>query len=126
MQSWEREEAPRQIAAAWYELVPSMAFGMGDQQAAQSGARPRTTAGRVRIKFDWLPPGTSSVGDLNKTAELDINLDPGGNRPQSVGRAGTPLSMGPITTRVASASDGAVHHVKEDAVGMAQYTAAVE
>eukprot|EP01043_Picozoa_sp_COSAG02_P030174 COSAG02_NODE_1915_length_10394_cov_5.038757_3_plen_104_part_00 len=103
-----------------------MAFGMGDQQAAQPEARPRTTAGRVRLKFDWLPPGTSSLGDLNTTAELNVNLDPSGSRPQSVGRAGTPLSMGPTTTRFASAPDGGRNHMKEDAVGMAQYTAAVE
>lgn len=130
-----------------------MASGMGDQashaeaRARAAGedlnARPRTSAGRVKVKLDWLPPGTSSVSDLNATAELHIDLNVGDNRlesntvlhdgdggassrRQSVGRAGTPLMMGPTTTRFNVPSDGQGGGLKEDAVGTAQYTAAVE
>jgi hypothetical protein len=79
-----------------------------------------------------LPPGASSVSELNTTAHLntgdaggvgvgDLGEDPagrvqssGGGGDGSVGRAGTPLTMGPTTTRDHN-------NVKEDLVGEAQY-----
>ena len=67
------------------------------------------------------------MSKLNATSELKANLDPGDNRPQSVGRAGTPLTMGPTTTTFfTEALDDGNQNEKEDAVGMAQYTSAVE
>ena len=125
-QSWEREDTARQSPANWYELVPYMASSMHDPQAAHAGARPRTSAGRVRVKLDWVPPpGTSSVSDLNTTAELNVDANTVDSRPQSVGRAGTPLTMGPTTTHLTT-QGGQSQPVKEDVVGMAQYAAAVE
>jgi hypothetical protein len=64
------------------------------------------------------------VSDLNTTAELNHDADD--NRPRSVGRAGTPLTMGPTTTRFTGAPDGGNQDEKEDVVGTAQYTAVVE
>lgn len=127
VQSWEREETPRQIGADWYDLVPYVAGGMGDQQAARADARPRTSAGRVRVKLDWLPPGSSGLSGPSTTGDSMPDAAGGANsRPESVGRAGTPLTMGPTTTRFAAAPDGPAPGLKEDVVGAAQYAAAVE
>ena len=119
VQLWEREETPRQIDADWYDLVPYMAGGMGDQQAVRADARPRTSAGRVRVKLDWLPPGSSGLTSIPDAGGAD-------SRPESVGRVGTPLTMGPTTTRFTGAPNGRAPSLKEDAVGMAQYAAAVQ
>ena len=128
VQSLEREETSRQIAADWYTLVPQMGMDSG----MAMGGRPQTAAGRIRVQLEWLPPGASSVSELNTTAHLntgdaggvgvgDLGEDPagrvqssGGGGDGSVGRAGTPLTMGPTTTRDHN-------NVKEDLVGEAQY-----
>ena len=73
MQSLEREETSRQIAADWYTLVPQMGMGSG----MPMGGRPQTAAGRIRVQLEWLPPGASSVSELNTTAHLDTG-DGGG------------------------------------------------
>jgi len=62
-----------------------------------------------------LPPGASSVSELNTTAHLNTG-DAGGVGVGDLGEdpAGTPLTMGPTTTRDHN-------NVKEDLVGEAQY-----